>query len=99
MEQQYFNSLSATGLATTVAFLAVSLVPSTIHVIQPEKTNSYEQYIKSKISNYDYAHTSKDKESKVLVSFAQRLFENSKDDDSEIAKVTSDGFWEFHENF
>ena len=99
MEQRYFNTSSATGLATTVAFFAVSLVPSTIHVIQPQETNSYEQYAKSNIPNYDYARTAKDEESNVLVSFAQMLFDNSKYDDSEIAKITSDGFWEFHENF
>jgi len=99
MEQQYFNKSSATGLATTVAFLAVSLLPNAIHDIQPREKNAYEQYAKSNIPDYDYAHSAKDEESKVLVSFAQMLLDNSKEDDSEIAKITSDGFWEFHENF
>lgn len=99
MEQRYFNTASGTGLATTVAFLAVSLVPNAIHVIQSQESNSYEQYAKSNIPDYDYAHPAKGNESKILVSFAQMLFDNSKEDDSEIAKITSGGFWEFHENF
>jgi hypothetical protein len=99
MEQQYFNASSATGLATTIAFLAVSLVPSGIYPIQSQEANSYEQYAKIRMPEYDRVHLIKDEESKILVSFAQMLLDNSKEDDSEIAKITSDGFWEFHENF
>lgn len=99
MEQQYFNTSSATGLATTVAFLAVSLVPSTIYPVQPQKTNSYEQYAKSRIPEYENIPLTENEESKTLVFFAQMLLDNSKEDDPEIAKITSDGFWEFHENF
>ncbi len=97
--KQYFNTSSATGLATTVAFLAVSLVPSAIYPIQPKETNRFEQYAKIRMPDYDYVHLAEDKNSKMLVSFAQMLLDNSKEDDSEIAKITSDGFWEFHENF
>jgi len=109
MEQQYINKSSATGLAITkssatglatfIAFLAVSLVPSAIYPVQTQNTNSYEQYSKLGMPEYDNVHLAESDESKILVSFAQMILENSKEDDSEIAKITSDGFWEFHENF
>lgn len=103
MEQEYFNTSSATGLATTIAFLAVSLVPSAIYPVQPQKTDSYEQYAKSAIPEYKHIplteNVTENEESKTLVFFAQMLLDNSKEDDPEIAKITSDGFWEFHENF
>ena len=100
MEQQYFNTSSATGLvAKTVAFLAVSLIPSAIYPVQPQKTTTYEQYAKLGIPEYDHLPLTENEESKTLIFFAQMLLDNSKEDDSEIAKITSDGFWEFHENF
>ena len=99
MEQQYFNASSATGLATTIAFLAVSLVPTAIYPVQPQKTNSYEQYANLRIPEYEPFPLTENEESKTLVFFAQMLLDNSKEDDSEIAKITSNGFWEFHENF
>lgn len=102
METQYFIKSSSTGLVTTVAaavaFLAANM--TSVYPVQAQETISYEQYANWETQKYSESSSNeKDEESKILVSFAQMLFNNSKEDDFEIAKITSDGFWEFHENF
>jgi len=100
MEQQYFNNSSATGLATTVVLLTVSLLPSAIYPIRIDEKNKYKQYINSETQNYNAINLHREENgSQKLISFAQMMLDNSKEDDPEIAKITNDGFWEFHENF
>ncbi len=102
MEHEYFNKSSATGLVKTVAFMAViavSLIPRNNYQIPNQTSAGYEDYAKMETQSFKDVSLPKieREQSKILLSFASKLIENTKDLDVEIAQIISNDFWEMYD--
>jgi len=99
MEYKYIDG---TGLVkTALTMVALSLMPSGNHVIpQPQQVSAnYGDYAET--NNHliisSNSRTSESEQAKILSSFANRLVENRKDVDEDVAQIISNDFWEMTE--
>jgi len=101
MPQEYFNKSSATSLVTTVAFLAVSLIPNSNYEIPDQTSTGYEDY--AQMGKQTVANTSlrriEEEQSGILLAFASKMVESTKDLDIDLAQIISDDFWEMYDRF
>ncbi len=102
MEYEYFSKTSATNLVKTIAFMAVSavsLIPSSNYQIPNQTSTGYEDY--AKMGTYTSADVSLRKtqreQAEILLSFADKLIENTRDLDVEIAQIINNDFWEMYD--
>ena len=106
MEYNYIDRTNETGVVSRIVFngglmamFAMSLVPiNNYRIPQPIPVN-FEKYgetntqavieSNSQINEYEQAE--------ILLSFASRLAENTKDLDNDIAQIISNDFWEMYD--
>jgi hypothetical protein len=83
----------------SLAVLAVGLMPSTNHFIPKQTTVSYGEYAEMNTQTVIKSNSSinEKEQSEVLLSFAERLSENTIDLDKDIAQIISNDFWEMYD--
>lgn len=105
MEYTYIDRANETGLAKTglslIAFLAVGLMPSSNHLIPQQTLVNYEEYAEksTQIVVESNSQVNATEQSEILLSFANKLAENTKDLDNDIAQIISNDFWEMYDRF
>lgn len=105
MEYKYTDRTSGTGLVRTalpfIAAIAFSLIPSDNYIIPRQTSVSYGDYAETNTQSVmsSNSHLSEDEQVEILLSFASKLSENTKDLDMEIAQIISNDFWEMYDRF
>ena len=101
MEYTYIDRASETGFVKTalMAVLAVSLMPSGNHTIPQQISVSHEKYAETNTQAVieSDSHISEKEQATILLSFASKLAENTKDLDKDIAQIISNDFWEMYD--
>lgn len=105
MEYKYNNEASGTGLVKNaipwIAAIAVSLIPSSNYEIPKQVSINYGDYSEFNTQSFINVKSQIDEngQSEVLFSFANKLAENTKDLDNDIAQIISNDFWEMYDRF
>lgn len=105
MTVEYIDKASGTGLVKSglslMAVLAVSLMPSTNHNIPQQIATNYGEYTENNTQSVvnSYSQMSENEQAEILLSFASKLAENTKDLDVDIAQIISNDFWEMYDRF
>ncbi|MGI8495537.1 MAG: hypothetical protein ACR2L1_09540 [Pyrinomonadaceae bacterium] len=103
MEYKYIDLTDGTGLVKTalpfIAVFALSLMPSTNHIIPQQIATNYGEYAENNTQSVvsSYSQMSENEQAEILLSFASKLAENTKDLDKDIAQIISDDFWEMYD--
>lgn len=100
-EYKIFAQPPTTNLvAITLPLLAASLLPVANHSFPQQSASSYRQNAPTGGQYYSFAEAPKEQEQvRIFQSFAVTLFNDMKDMDADIAKITNDKFWDMYEQF
>lgn len=104
MEYEYFNKIDGTSLVKTgilMAAIATGLMPSSNYIIPQQTSVNYEEYTETGTQSVIVLNSKmrEDEQVDILLSFADKLAQNTKDLDLEIAQIISDDFWEMYDRF
>jgi len=105
MEYNYIDRTGGTGLVKTalpfIAMFALSLMPNNNHIIPQQISVNYGEYAETNTQSVVSSHSrmSENEQAEILFSFANKLAENTKDLDVDIAQIISDDFWEMYDRF
>lgn len=90
-----------TGLLRILPLFAVTLLPVANYPV-PQQDSSYNREYTNMGSQYyrpAAALSEEQQQMQVIQTFAVNLLKNTKDMDADIAKITSEQFWEMYEPF
>jgi hypothetical protein len=103
MEYKYIDMTGGTGLVKTalpfIAVFALSIIPNSNHNIPQQIATNYGEYAETNTQSVVNSNSrlGENEQAKILLSFASRLTENTKDLDKDIAQIISDDFWEMYD--
>lgn len=103
MENDYYTkgtSLVKTALLI-IPVITGSLVPSVNCEIPQQKTPIFEDYaqLEKQSTTAIVSKMAEKEQAEILLSFANKLAENTKDLDNDLAQIISDDFWEMYDRF
>ncbi len=105
MEYKYIDMTGGTGLVKAalpiIAVFALSLIPDSNHIIPQQNSINYGEYaeINTQAVVNSSVQMNENEQAEILLSFAAKLTENTKDLDVDIAQIISDDFWEMYDRF
>ncbi len=105
MEYNYIDGTGGTVLVKTalpfVAVFALSLMPNSNHIIPQQISVNYEEYAETNTQSVigSNSRMNENEQAEILFSFANKLAENTKDLDVDIAQIISNDFWEMYDRF
>ncbi|MGI8655745.1 MAG: hypothetical protein ACR2LC_11055 [Pyrinomonadaceae bacterium] len=90
-----------TGLLRVLPLLAVTLLPAANYTVHQQESGYNRAYTNVGNQYYRLADplSEEQQQMQIIQTFAANLLENTKDVDADIARITSEQFWEMYEPF
>lgn len=108
MEYNYIDRTNETGFVNRIVFngglmamFAMSIVPNSNHIIPQQISVNYGEYSEMNTQSVVIidSRIGENEKIEILLSFASKLAENTKDLDNDIAQIVSNDFWEMYDRF